>query len=81
MVEASRWRLYHRRMCDTIQLPSECATWLAAVDVILKRDWCIDLRDAGTSDEDILRYHSWGDTPAEFVEWFAEKYDLIRFER
>ncbi len=29
----------------------------------------------------MLRYWGYGETPADFVEWFAEKYDLIRFER
>lgn len=46
----------------------------------MKRDWCIDSTDAGWSREDTLRYWRNGDSEEEFVEWFAEKYELIRFE-
>lgn len=51
--------------------------WQSEVDHLLKRDWCIDTVDAGLSDEDLKRYWQQGQTPTEFVEWFAEKYDLI----
>lgn len=63
------------------ELPAECIAWLAAVDHVMKRDWCIDSADAGWSAEDSLRYWRYGESPASFVEWFAEKYDLIRFQR
>lgn len=55
--------------------------WTAAVDQAMRRDWCIGIDDAGI-DEQLLTDH-WreGQTPAAFAEWFAEKYDLIRFER
>ena len=56
------------------------AAWINAVDRLMKRHWCIDTADAGLSDDDLSRYWENGDTPAEFVAWFAEKYDLIRFE-
>lgn len=55
--------------------------WLAEVDRLMKRDWCIDIADAGISAGDLARYWQNGAEPFEFVEWFAEKYDLIRFER
>lgn len=61
-------------------LPPACAAWLTEVDRLMKRDWCIDSADAGWSEADVLRYWSYGETPADFVEWFAEKYRLIRFE-
>lgn len=61
-------------------LPSECIAWLAKVDRLMKRDWCIDSVDAGWSPEDTLRYWRYGESPEAFVAWFAEKYDLIRFE-
>jgi len=61
-------------------LPSECIEWLAKVDRLMKRDWCIDSVDAGWSPEDRLRYWRYGESPEVFVSWFAEKYDLIRFE-
>lgn len=60
-------------------LPPACAAWLAEVDRVMKRDWCIDSVDAGWSSEDVVRYWGYGETPADFVEWFAEKYGLIRF--
>lgn len=66
---------------DSPPLPSACAAWLAEVDRVMKRDWCIDSEDAGWSVEDVLRYSSYGETPAAFVEWFAEKYGLISKNR
>ena len=62
-------------------VPPECTAWLAEVDRVMKRDWCIDSADAGWSSEDTLRYWRYGETPQAFVAWFAEKYGLIRFER
>lgn len=62
-------------------LPLECTAWLTKVDRTMKRDWCIDTSDAGWSPEDTLRYWRYGDSPETFVEWYAEKYGLIRFER
>lgn len=62
-------------------LPPECIAWLTEVDRVMKRDWCIDSTDAGWSAEDCLRYWRYGEIPEAFVEWFAEKYDLIRFQR
>lgn len=59
--------------------PAACRHWLDRVNVLMKRDWCIDAEDAGWSSDDILRYWRCGETPEAFVEWFAEKYDLIRF--
>lgn len=56
------------------------SSWIAAVDQIMRRDWCIDTRDAGLDDDELKRYWRNGDEPAEFVAWFAEKYDLIRFQ-
>ena len=62
-------------------LPPACAAWLADVDRLMKRDWCIDSKDAGWSAEDVVRYWGYGERPADFMEWFAEKYGLIRFGR
>lgn len=61
-------------------LPRDCRRWLVQVDRILRREWRIDSEDAGWDREDVLRYWGYGETPEEFVEGFAEKYDLIRFE-
>jgi len=68
-------------MASDLSLPRACATWLADVDRIMKRDWCVDTSDAGWSAEDTLRYWRYGDGPDLFVEWFAEKYDLISREQ
>lgn len=57
-----------------------CTEWIAAVDRIMKGDWCIDTAEAGLGDEELARYWREGDTPEAFVTWFAEKYDLIRFD-
>jgi len=56
------------------------ALWIAEVDRVLKRHWCIDTAEAGLSDDDLIRYWRDGGEPAAFVAWFAEKYDLIRFD-
>lgn len=55
--------------------------WVEIVDRLMERDWCISSRDAGLSDADLRCLWRDGETPAEFVKWFAEKHDLIRFER
>ena len=53
--------------------------WACAVDLLLKKDWSIDALDAGLIDEDLTRHWESGTTPEDFVSWFSEKYDLIRF--
>ncbi len=54
--------------------------WLAEVDRLLKRGYCIGYVDAGWSDEDIERYLRYKMAPVDFVRWYAEKYALIGFE-
>lgn len=56
------------------------ARWIQTVDRLMKRGWCIDTADAGLSDEDLSRYWRDGEPPETFVAWFAEKYDLTRYE-
>lgn len=63
------------------QTQPKLKAWAAQVDRLMQRDWCIGITDAGLSDDDILRYWRGGDEPAEFVAWFAEKYNLINFDR
>ena len=60
-------------------MPLECAVWLAEVDLVMKRDWYIDTSDAGLSIEEILRFWSYGETPEEFVLWFAKERELFDF--
>ncbi|MDO1557968.1 hypothetical protein Q0812_00825 [Brevundimonas sp. 2R-24] len=55
--------------------------WIKAVDLQMRRDWCIDSIDAGLSPEELKRFWGHGETPAEFVAWFAKKHDLLRFEQ
>jgi hypothetical protein len=57
------------------------AQWIADVDQRMRRDWCIGIDDAGIDQQQLADHWRDGQTPAAFVEWFAEKYDLIRFER
>lgn len=54
--------------------------WIMAVNHCMKRDWCIDTADAGLDERDLDSHWRDGETPAAFVAWFAEKYDLIPFE-
>lgn len=56
------------------------ALWILTVNRLMKRDWCIDASDAGLDAAELTRHWRSGDAPDAFVAWFAEKYDLIRFE-
>ena len=58
----------------------ERTIWFVAVNRLMKRDWRINTTDAGLSEDELTRYWQAGTDPAVFVAWFAEKYDLIRFE-
>lgn len=60
-------------------LPKACRDWLNHVNVVMKRDWHIDADDAGWSDGDVLLYWRFGEAPEAFVDWYAEKYGLIRW--
>ena len=62
------------------ELPRACLAWVKAVDLIMWRDWYLTSSGAGWDRDQLLRYWSYRDTPDEFVEWFAQKYDLIRFD-
>ncbi len=55
------------------------AEWLQKVAEILQRDWCLSPEAAGWDDEQIDRYYSWGESPEEFVKWYADKYELLDF--
>lgn len=58
----------------------DCAVWIEAVNTLLRRDWCLSIEDAGIDDDQLTRAWADGDAPAAYVAWFAENYDLIRFE-
>ena len=42
----------------------------------MKREYAITLDDAGADARDVERYWRGEPGPADFVRWFAEKYDL-----
>lgn len=61
-------------------LPRGCGEWAKDVDRIMLDEFCINLSDAGADRADVLRYWKSGQSPADFVDWFGEKYGLLRFE-
>jgi len=65
---------------EDADLPPECLAWVKTVDRIMWRDWYLTSSQAGWDRDQLLRYWRYDDTPEEFVGWFAEKYDLIRFD-
>lgn len=58
----------------------DSARWVWTVDRLLQRDWCLSVEDAGIDEDRLTRAWADGEDAAAFVAWFAEKYDLIRFE-
>ena len=52
------------------------AGWLRQADSDLKARYCIDFHDAGLDERELRKYATNFPQPAEFVSWFAEKYDL-----
>lgn len=58
-------------------LPPVCLTWAVEVNWLMQEQFCIDLSDAGADRSDGLRYWKSGESPADFIVWFGEKYDLI----
>lgn len=58
-------------------LPRACLVWVKEVDRLMLGEFCIDLSGAGADRADVLRYWTSNQCPADFVDWFGEKYDLI----
>lgn len=56
------------------------ALWIATASDLLTKHWCITPADAGLTEAELVRAWRDGETPLEFVTWFAENYDLIRYE-
>ena len=72
--------LKSRQSADgTVQVMTQ-SRWVRTVDHLMKREWCIDTTDAGLGEAELTRFWQQGEEPAAFVAWFAEKYDLTRFE-
>jgi hypothetical protein len=49
--------------------------WRGVVDRRLHQVYCITIENAG-SDEDLVNHWQSKETPADFVEWYGNKYDL-----
>ncbi len=62
---------------DEPDLPFACLAWVKEVDRLMLEEFCIDLPEAGADRTDVLRYWKFDETPADFVDWFGQKYDLI----
>ncbi len=67
-------------MTQTILGSDEMKSWKKRVDYILKRRYNLTIELAGLSDRQIADYYQPDFTPSDFVEWFAEKYDLYDFK-
>jgi hypothetical protein len=55
--------------------------WLRSANEIMIKNYSVTLTDLGAHDDERLSA-AWGsgETPLEYVDWFGEKYDLIRNE-
>ena len=54
--------------------------WRAEVNQLLLRNYFVDLNMAGIDDGYLLVHYEMSQMPADFVEWFAVKYDLYDFK-
>lgn len=54
--------------------------WREEINRLLLREYFIDLDMAGIDDEYLLVHYGMNQVPADFVEWFAIKYDLYDFK-
>jgi hypothetical protein len=50
--------------------------WKRTAERLFKRDYSISLADAGIEDAQLRLHLTAGEAPEDFVNWFAEKYDL-----
>jgi hypothetical protein len=50
--------------------------WRDAVDRRLNQTYCITIEDAGFDEGYVTNHWRTKETPADFVEWFGNKYDL-----
>ncbi|HWK97690.1 MAG TPA: hypothetical protein VNR39_19920 [Pseudolabrys sp.] len=51
--------------------------WQNQVNKSLLSEFAISIDDAGIDDPDLVKAHSQGLSPEEYVSWFSEKYDLV----
>lgn len=53
--------------------------WALEAERILQREWFLSFEGAGFDAERVAGYYAMELEPAEWVAWFAEKYDLFDF--
>lgn len=51
--------------------------WIDSVDRVLQLDYAVTIQDVGVAKSALRDIWKAGETPAEYVRWFARKYDLI----
>lgn len=51
-------------------------SWKADVLMLIEKHLFMTENDLGWTEEDWFNYHKQGDTPDDFVVWYANKYDL-----
>lgn len=59
---------------------AEICNWRKRVNSLLKKNYSLTIELSGFSEEQIEDYYRPDLPPEEFVEWFAEKYDLYDFK-
>jgi hypothetical protein len=50
--------------------------WRGVVDRRLHQVYCITIEDAGFDEDYLVNHWQSKETPADFVEWYGNKYDL-----
>jgi hypothetical protein len=50
-----------------------------SVDKLLQEHYFININDAGIEDTSLFNSFKNNETPEDYVNWFAEKYDLTRY--
>ena len=51
--------------------------WKKTTNSVMGASYGIDTNDAGLDDERLRSHWATGEAPEAFVEWFAQKYDLL----
>lgn len=51
--------------------------WAKRVGQLLEREYAVTLDDAGLDQEVLDRHYDERSNPADFVRWFAAKFDLV----
>jgi|GEM_PF-5471810 len=70
----------HLAMEPTNSPTNSFLPWREEVNRLLLRDYFVDLGMAGIDDEYLRVHYDINQMPADFIEWFATKYDLYDFK-